>query len=92
MRFRLREPSPSRRSSCPDLDDQERLNARVSWLSPRGDWMIAAWVTNATDWDPDDDPGGLGNDLRTDFTDGSPAYDRREEPRMYGLELTYTFK
>nr|MDJ0877328.1 TonB-dependent receptor [Halieaceae bacterium] len=79
-------------NSCPDLDDQERLNARVSWLSPRGDWMIAAWVTNATDWDPDGDPGGLGGDLRTDFTDGSPAYDRREEPRMYGLELTYTFK
>ncbi len=78
-------------SSCPDLDDQERLNARLSWLSPRGDWQIAAWVTNATDWEPDGDPGGLGNDLRSDFSDGSPAYDRREEPRMYGLELTYTF-
>lgn len=79
-------------SSCPDLDDQERLNARVSWLSPRGNWMVAAWVTNATDWEPDGDPGGLGNDLRSDFSDGSPAYDRREEPRMYGLEFTYTFR
>ncbi len=79
-------------NSCPDLDDQERLNGRIAWLSPRGDWQIAAWITNATDWEPDGDPGGLGNDLRTNFSDGSPAYDRREEPRMYGLELTYTFK
>ncbi len=78
--------------SCPDFDDKERLNARISWLSPGGSWQVAAWVTNATDWEPDEDPGGLGNDLRSGFTDGSPAYDRREEPRLYGLELTYTFK
>ena len=48
-------------------------------------------MTNATDWKPDGDPGGLGGDLRSDFSDGSPAWDRREEPRMYGVELTYTF-
>jgi iron complex outermembrane receptor protein len=78
--------------SCPDFDDREQLNARISWLSPRGDWQVAAWVTNATDWEPEGDPGGLGGDLRSGFSDGSPAWDRREEPRMYGLELTYTFK
>jgi iron complex outermembrane receptor protein len=78
--------------SCPDFDDREQLNARLSWLSPRGNWEVAAWVTNATDWEPEGDPGGLGGDLRSDFSDGSPAYDRREEPRMYGVELTYTFQ
>lgn len=78
--------------SCPNLDDQERLNARVAWISPGRTWTVAGWVTNATDWAPNNDPGGLGNDLRSDFTDGSPSYSRREEPRMYGLELTYTFQ
>ena len=24
--------------SCPDLDDEERLNARASWISPEGSW------------------------------------------------------
>ena len=79
-------------NSCPDLDDREQLNARIAWLSPRGAWQVAAWVTNATDWEPDGDPGGLGDELRSAFSDGSPSWDRREEPRMYGLELTYTFK
>ena len=79
-------------TGCPDLDDQERLNARLSWLSPKGDWQVAAWVTNGTDWEPEADAGGLGGDLRSNFSDGSPAYTRREEPRMYGLELTYTFQ
>ena len=78
--------------SCPDLDDREQLNARISWLAPGGDWEVAAWVTNATDWGDEGDPGGLGGDLSSNFSDGSPAYDRREEPRMYGMELTYTFQ
>jgi iron complex outermembrane receptor protein len=80
--------------SCPDLDDREQLNARLSYLSPDGNWEVAAWVTNATDWDPagaDDAPGGLGGELRSAHSDGSPAYDRREEPRMYGVELKYAF-
>ncbi|MEP5764777.1 MAG: TonB-dependent receptor [Halieaceae bacterium] len=81
--------------SCPDVDDREQLNARLSWMAPRANWEVAAWVTNATDWEPDvggGDPGGLGGDLRSGFSDGSPSYSRREEPRMYGLELTYTFQ
>jgi iron complex outermembrane receptor protein len=81
-------------NSCPDLDDREQLNARLTYLSPDGAWELAAWVTNATDWDPvggEDDPGGLGGELRSAFSDGSPAYDRREPPRMYGVELKYTF-
>jgi len=78
--------------SCPDLDDKETLNVRLSYLSPKGNWEVAAWVTNATDWDPDGDPGGIGGELRSAFSDGSPAYDRRDEPRMYGVELKYSFE
>mgnify|MGYP001597777071 CR=1 FL=1 len=79
-------------SSCPDLDDEEQLNARASWISPDGAWEVGAWVTNATDWGPDGDAGGNGNELASAFTDGSPSYDRRAEPRMYGMDLRYTFK
>jgi hypothetical protein len=82
-------------NSCPDLDDREQLNARLSYLSPDGAWEVATWVTNATDWDPAggaDAPGGIGGELRSAFSDGSPAYDRREEPRMYGVELKYAFQ
>lgn len=77
--------------SCPDLDDEERLNARLSWLDSSGNWEIGAWVTNATDWGPDGDAGGNGNELAGDITDGSPSYSRREEPRMYGMDLRYSF-
>jgi hypothetical protein len=78
-------------SSCPDLDDREMLNARLTFIPAGGNWELGAWVTNATDWEPDGEPGGLGGDLRSGFTDGSPAYDRREEPRMYGVDVKYSF-
>jgi iron complex outermembrane receptor protein len=79
-------------SSCPDLDDEERLNARLSWTDPSGNWEVGAWITNATDWGPDGDAGGNGGELSSDVTDGSPAYSRREEPRMWGMDLKYTFR
>jgi iron complex outermembrane receptor protein len=78
-------------SSCPDRDDTEMLNMKLTYVSPNGNWEIAGWVTNATDWEPEGDPGGLGGELASDYTDGSPSYDRREEPRMYGMELKYSF-
>jgi iron complex outermembrane receptor protein len=77
--------------SCPDLDDREQLNLRVAYLSASGNWEVAAWVTNATDWGPDDDAGGNGPELASDFSDGAPSYDRRDPPRMYGMELKYMF-
>jgi iron complex outermembrane receptor protein len=77
--------------SCPDRDDREQLNLRLAYLSASGAWEVAGWVTNATDWGPDDDPGGNGPSLSSDFSDGAPSYDRREPPRMYGMELKYMF-
>jgi len=78
--------------SCPDLDDEERLNARLSYLNPTGAWEAGIWITNATNWVPDNkDPSGLGGDLRSAFSDGSPAWDRREPPRMWGVDFRYNF-
>ncbi|MFT4518075.1 MAG: iron complex outermembrane receptor protein [Halioglobus sp.] len=78
--------------SCPDFDDQEQLNARLSYLDATGSWEAGLWITNATDFVRDDkDPGGLGGDLRSSITDGSPAWDRRDPPRMWGVDFRYNF-
>ena len=80
-------------NSCPDTDDREQLNARLAYNSPERDWTVAAFVTNATNWTPDHvDPSGLGEELATAFSDGSPSYGRTEEPRMYGVEFRYNFQ
>ena len=75
--------------------DKELLNLRVTYYSASGNWEVGAFVTNATDWAPDladeGDPGGLGGELASAFSDGSPSWIRREEPRMYGVELRYNF-
>jgi iron complex outermembrane receptor protein len=31
------------------VEDQELWNARVSWISPGGSWVIALWGKNLTD-------------------------------------------
>jgi hypothetical protein len=78
--------------SCPDLQDKEQLNARLSYVDPTGTWEAGVWVTNATNFVQDNgDPGGLGGDLRSAFTDGSPAWDRRDPPRMWGVDVRYSF-
>lgn len=78
--------------SCPDQDDEERLNARLSYLNATGTWEAGIWITNATNWaQSKGDPGGLGGDLRSAFSDGSPAWDRREPPRMWGVDFRYNF-
>ncbi|MCB1699881.1 MAG: TonB-dependent receptor [Pseudomonadales bacterium] len=82
-------------SDCPDTSDQEQLNARLAYNSPERDWTLAAFITNATNWMPDKvggEPGGLGSQLATAFSDGSPSYGRTAEPRMYGVEFRYNFE
>jgi hypothetical protein len=56
---------------------------------------VAAFVTNATNWTPKHrggEPGGLGGELASNFSDGSPSYGRTDEPRMYGVEFRYNFQ
>ncbi len=79
-------------NQCPDGDDREQLNARATYFSPGRKWELALWVVNWTDWEPEEvDPGGLGEELASDFSDGSPSYGRTDEPRMYGVEFRYNF-
>jgi iron complex outermembrane receptor protein len=81
--------------NCPDTDDQEQLNARLAYNSSERDWTVAAFVTNATNWTPKHrggEPGGLGGELASNFSDGSPSYGRTDEPRMYGVEFRYNFQ
>jgi iron complex outermembrane receptor protein len=82
-------------SSCPDNDDFEQLNARVTYFSPGRNWEVALWVVNWTDWSrdrgKDNEPDGLGEELASAFSDGSPSYGRTDEPRMYGVEFRYNF-
>jgi hypothetical protein len=37
------------------------------------------------------DIGDLGGELASNFSDGSPAWVRLQEPRMCGLEFRYNF-
>ncbi len=79
-------------NECPKGDDFEQLNARITYTHPGGAWQLAGFVTNATNWKPDHvDPGGLGGELASNFSDGSPSWGRTEEPRMYGVEFRYNF-
>ena len=80
--------------NCPDTDDPEQLNARLAYNSPDRDWSVAAFITNATNWTPrhrGGEPGGLGSQLASDFSDGSPSWGRTQEPRMYGVEFRYIY-
>ena len=68
----------------------------MTWFSPGRDWELALWVVNWTDWardEPsDNEPDGLGEELASRFSDGSPSYGRTDEPRMYGVEFRYNFQ
>lgn len=60
------------------------LSARISWLSSDENWEVAAWGTNLTNEDTIESFGGVTDDF------GFVSV-RRGEPRMYGIELSYTY-
>jgi iron complex outermembrane receptor protein len=78
-------------SSCPDKDGREELTARVTYYSPSGNWEVGTWVTNATNWEDNGDPGGQATNLRSNFDDSSLSYSGAVEPTAYGLDLRYNF-
>jgi iron complex outermembrane receptor protein len=67
------------------FDDEKYLNARVAWTSDDGQWEAALWGTNLLDNEYVTD---VNNITRSVF--GTP-YLRVNEPRMYGVDLVYTF-
>jgi iron complex outermembrane recepter protein len=60
------------------------LSARISWMSSDEQWEVAAWGTNLTNEDTIESFGGVTDDF------GFVSV-RRGEPRMYGVELSYTY-
>lgn len=77
--------------SCPDKDGREELTARVTYYSPTGNWEVGTWVTNASNWEDNGDPGGQASNLRSNFDDSSLSYSGAVEPTAYGLDLRYNF-
>jgi len=66
----------------------------VNWLAlPSLELYFNTGYLDATDRAPDNvDADGLGGELASDFSDGSPSCGRTEEPRMYGMEFRYNFR
>lgn len=81
----------------------DRAGEKFAQKSPEVSFSVGGTYTldfksgaSATDWEPgpvvnSGQPGGIGGELTSDFSDCSPTYERREEPRMYGLELRYNW-
>ena len=60
------------------------LSARLSFVSADQQWELAAWGTNLTNEDVIESFGGITDDF------GFVSV-RRGEPRMHGVEFTYTY-
>jgi len=78
-------------SSCADSPDDEYMTARATYHAANGKWEAAVYAQNLLVSDSVGDPGGLGNSLRTAYSDGSPTYGNPTEPEFYGVEFRYIF-
>ena len=63
---------------------QSMLSARITYTSPQNDWQLSAWGTNLTDEATFESIGDVTDDFGF-----IPA--RRNEPRMFGVELSYFY-
>lgn len=71
-----------------DLDiapDYQRLDLRATWTSPSESWVVSGFVNNVTD------EIGIRQILRHGAADGYRRTAQVTEPRVYGLEVSYTF-
>ena len=83
-----RQLDPASSDFCQDYDtrddDYNVTNARITWEDPSTQWQVAVWAENLFDTEY-----ALGyNSITSDL--GSP-YVRRNFPRMYGMEVIYTW-
>lgn len=71
-----------------DLDlapDYDRIDLRATWTSPSESWVVSGFVNNVTD------DLGIRFIERHGAADGYRRTAQVTEPRVYGLEVTYTF-
>lgn len=64
--------------------DAYSVGARLTWMSPNGDWRVTAWGDNLTDYEYE----AGGNPLIGTTQTRSYQYN---VPRTYGVELAYTW-
>tara|TARA_R110002072_G_scaffold59158_3_gene150723 strand:+ start:7048 stop:9888 length:2841 start_codon:yes stop_codon:yes gene_type:complete len=71
-----------------DLDkapDYDRIDLRATWTSPSESWVLSGFVNNVTD------DIGIRFIERHGASDGYRRTAQVTEPRVYGLEVSYTF-
>lgn len=71
-----------------DLDrapEYDRIDLRATWTSPSESWVVSGFVNNVTD------ELGIRQILRHGEEDGYRRTAQVTEPRVVGLELSYTF-
>ncbi len=71
-----------------DLDlapEYDRIDLRATWTSPSQAWVVSGFVNNVTD------DLGIRFIERHGAADGYRRTAQVTEPRLYGLEVTYTF-
>ena len=67
------------------------LASRISYISASDQWTVSIWGTNLTDESyRDDDYIEVANAVYGGLASTARVYSRNE-PRMYGLEIQYSF-
>ena len=64
----------------------ERLDLRATWTSPSESWIVSAFVNNLLD------EIGIQQILRNGSSEGYRRTAQVTEPRVYGIELSYTMR
>jgi iron complex outermembrane receptor protein len=65
--------------------EYQRIDLRATWTSPSESWVVSGFVNNVTD------EIGIRQILRHGAADGYRRTAQVTEPRVYGLEVSYTF-
>ena len=65
--------------------EYDRIDLRATWTSPSESWVVSGFVNNVTD------DVGIRQILRHGVADGYRRTAQVTEPRVVGLELSYTF-
>lgn len=65
--------------------DYDRIDVRATWTSPSESWVVSGFVNNVTD------DLGIRFIERHGYEDGYRRTAQVTEPRVFGLEVSYTF-
>jgi len=72
-------------SALDTAPEYDRIDVRGTWTSPSESWVVSGFVNNVTD------EIGIREILRHGASDGYRRTAQVTEPRVFGLEVSYTF-